>query len=110
MAFVIRFGTGVLPEPRTVIQAGDQVYLLQCPATPRATWPSPLSRPRKGSGNKVAIAGAGAVGRSIALQLVEKACRDAHRPQRRPEPDRPGGGTGFGDACELSLLATLLRR
>jgi len=27
VAFVIRFGAGVLPEPRTVIQAGDQVYL-----------------------------------------------------------------------------------
>ena len=27
VAFLIRFGTGVLPEPRTVIQAGDQVYL-----------------------------------------------------------------------------------
>ena len=26
-AFLIRFGTGVLPEKRTVIQAGDQVYL-----------------------------------------------------------------------------------
>jgi len=27
VAFVIRFGTGVLPEPKTVIQAGDQVYI-----------------------------------------------------------------------------------
>jgi len=27
VAFVIRFGTGVLPEPKTVIQAGDQVYV-----------------------------------------------------------------------------------
>jgi trk system potassium uptake protein TrkA len=27
VAFVIRFGAGVLPDPRTVIQAGDQVYL-----------------------------------------------------------------------------------
>ncbi len=27
VAFVIRFGTGILPEPKTVIQAGDQVYL-----------------------------------------------------------------------------------
>ena len=27
VAFLIRFGTGLLPEPRTVIQAGDQVYL-----------------------------------------------------------------------------------
>ena len=26
-AFLIRFGKGVLPEPRTVIQAGDQIYL-----------------------------------------------------------------------------------
>ena len=27
VAFLIRFGTGLLPEPRTVVQAGDQVYL-----------------------------------------------------------------------------------
>ena len=27
VAFLIRFGAGVLPDPRTVIQAGDQVYL-----------------------------------------------------------------------------------
>ncbi|MCW1959722.1 MAG: TrkA family potassium uptake protein [Mycobacterium sp.] len=27
VAFLIRFGTGILPEPKTVIQAGDQVYL-----------------------------------------------------------------------------------
>ena len=26
-AFVIRFGTGILPEPKTVMQAGDQIYL-----------------------------------------------------------------------------------
>jgi trk system potassium uptake protein len=27
VAFMIRFGTGVLPEPKTVIQASDQVYV-----------------------------------------------------------------------------------
>ena len=27
VAFLIRFGTGVLPDAKTVIQAGDQVYL-----------------------------------------------------------------------------------
>src|ERR1700748_3550414 len=27
VAFLIRFGSGVLPEPKTVIQAGDQVYV-----------------------------------------------------------------------------------
>jgi trk system potassium uptake protein TrkA len=28
VAFLIRFGTGVLPEPKTVIQASDQVYII----------------------------------------------------------------------------------
>lgn len=27
VAFLLRFGTGVLPEPKTVIQSGDQVFL-----------------------------------------------------------------------------------
>lgn len=27
VAFMIRFGTGILPEPKTVIQASDQVYV-----------------------------------------------------------------------------------
>jgi trk system potassium uptake protein TrkA len=27
VAFLIRFGAGVLPEPKTVVQAGDQVYV-----------------------------------------------------------------------------------
>ena len=27
VAFIIRFGTGILPGPKTVIQAGDQVYV-----------------------------------------------------------------------------------
>lgn len=27
VAFLLRFGAGVLPEPKTVIQAGDQVYI-----------------------------------------------------------------------------------
>ncbi|WP_343601086.1 TrkA family potassium uptake protein [Mycobacterium sp.] len=27
VAFLVRFGTGVLPEPKTVVQAGDQVYV-----------------------------------------------------------------------------------
>jgi len=27
VAFMIRFGTGILPEPKTCIQAGDQVYI-----------------------------------------------------------------------------------
>jgi trk system potassium uptake protein len=29
VAFLIRFGSGVLPEPKTVLQASDQVYIAQ---------------------------------------------------------------------------------
>lgn len=28
VAFLIRFGTGILPEPKTIIQASDQVYVV----------------------------------------------------------------------------------
>jgi len=28
VAFLVRFGTGILPEPKTVIQASDQVYIV----------------------------------------------------------------------------------
>ncbi|MEB3022519.1 potassium channel family protein [[Mycobacterium] crassicus] len=28
VAFLIRFGTGILPEPKTIIQASDQVYIV----------------------------------------------------------------------------------
>jgi trk system potassium uptake protein TrkA len=27
VAFMLRFGSGLLPEPKTVIQASDQIYL-----------------------------------------------------------------------------------
>jgi trk system potassium uptake protein TrkA len=27
VAFLIRFGTGVLPEPKTIVQSGDQLYI-----------------------------------------------------------------------------------
>ncbi|MGI9125028.1 MAG: potassium channel family protein [Mycobacterium sp.] len=56
---------------------------------------------------KVFIAGAGAVGRSIARELVENA-HDVTLMERNPghfDPDAiPGATWHFGDACELSLL------
>ena len=33
VAFLIRFGTGILPEPKTVIQASDQVYIIAVSGT-----------------------------------------------------------------------------
>ena len=46
VAFMIRFGIGLLPEPKTVIQAGDQVYARRrCPGTSPRPWPSPRCRP-----------------------------------------------------------------
>ncbi len=47
VAFLIRFGTGVLPEPKTVIQAGDQVYL------------AAVSGDRRGAGDRRGTAGTG---------------------------------------------------
>ena len=55
---------------------------------------------------KVAIAGAGAVGRSIARELVEQ--HEVTLLERNPEhvdtDDIPGATWRLGDACELSLL------
>ena len=59
---------------------------------------------------KVAIAGAGAVGRSIARELVENSY-DVTLIERNPghfDPDViPGADWRFGDACELRLLESV---
>ena len=75
VAFLIRFGTGLLPDAKTVIQAGDQVYMAAIAghiAEALAIAALPPSEDSE-SQMKVAIAGAGAVGRSIARELVEPA-------------------------------------
>ena len=79
MAFLIRFGTGVLPDAKTVIQASDQVYIAAVSGPCRRSGGGRGLPPRRtradlargGPLMKVAIAGAGAVGRSIARELIE---------------------------------------
>ena len=85
VAFMIRFGAGVLPDPKTVIQAGDQVYIAAMSghlAEALAIAAMPPSEDVE-SAMKVAIAGAGAVGRSIARELVEN--HDVTLIERNPD-------------------------
>ena len=118
VAFIIRFGSGLLPDQKTVIQAGDQVYVaavsghiaeaLAIAALP----PSERSARRHGGAApmKVAIAGAGAVGRSIARELVEN---DHEVTLLERNPDHidvdaiAAAHWRLGDACELSLLESV---
>lgn len=52
VAFVIRFGTGVLPEPRTVIQVYDQVYLAAVSGHAAEALAIAAQPPAEGSGNE----------------------------------------------------------
>jgi len=100
LAFMIRLGAGLLPDAKTVIQAGDQVYMaaiaghiaealaiaaLRQARTSRAHEArKPQYRGHGGAAQmKVAIAGAGAVGRSIARELVDN--HDVTLLERNPE-------------------------
>ena len=112
VAFMIRFGSGLLPEPKTVIQAGDQVYIAAISGHIAEAWPSPRCRPVRMSRTseelvKVAIAGAGAVGRSIARELIENG-HEVMLLERNPDhvdtDAIPAAHWQLGDACELSLL------
>ena len=111
VAFLIRFGTGVLPETKTVIQAGDQVYLAAVSGQCAEALAIAALPPEEGAaGMKVAIAGAGAVGRSIARELVENS-HQVTLIERNPDhfdvDAIPAADWRFGDACELSLLEAI---
>ena len=114
VAFIIRFGTGLLPDPKTVIQASDQVYIAAVVRTHRrgaghrrAAARAKTARART---MKVAIAGAGAVGRSIARELIENG-HDVTLLERNPDhidvDAIPAAHWRLGDACELSLLESV---
>ena len=113
VAFMIRFGSGLLPDPKTVIQAGDQVYIAAVAGPHRrgAGHRRPAAQRRhRGPTVKVAIAGAGAVGRSIARELIEN---DHEVTLLERNPDHidvdaiPAAHWRLGDACELSLLESV---
>ena len=112
VAFMIRFGSGLLPDPKTVIQAGDQVYIAAVAghiAEALAISALPPSEDSEGA-MKVAIAGAGAVGRSIARELLESN-HDVTLLERNPDhvdvDAIPAAHWRLGDACELSELESV---
>ena len=71
VAFLIRFGTGILPEPKTCIQAGDQVYIAAISGrVAEALAIAALPPSEDGALDEGRIAGAGAVGRSVARELI----------------------------------------
>ena len=77
-ACITRFGEGTIPDPGTVLQEGDLARTCSSRAADRSTErrdPS-LDRPspedsRMMHAKRVAIAGAGNVGRSIANELLD---------------------------------------
>ena len=116
VAFMIRFGTGILPDPKTVIQAGDQVYVAAisgraAEAVAIAALPPSEDLDSGARANEeVAVAGAGAVGRSVARELMENG-HDVTLIERNPDhvdvDAIPAAHWRLGDACEVSLLESV---
>ena len=69
-ALVTRFGTGQLPLPSTLIQSGDTLHVLTTDDQIDLLQAGHRAATERTHGMKVAIAGAGAVGRSIARELL----------------------------------------
>ena len=108
VAFLTRLGEGMIPGPETVLQEGDLLHVLA-----RASrhgrhrgHPRPGTAPR-GALMRVAIAGAGKVGRSIAAELTENGHEvmlvDKDPASVRPD-SIPGAQWLVADACELAVL------
>ena len=110
VAFLIRFGTGVLPEPKTVIQAGDQVSRGGVRAGSVRRWLSPNSHLRKGSGNEGRDR-RGRRGRAVHRPRTGGNQHEVslYRTQSGPFHTEaiPAAQWLFGDACELSLLESM---
>ena len=70
IAFLTRYGEGLLPDADTVVQADDLVHVLLDPAAARRRTPPVFAPGPEAALMRVAIAGAGKVGRSIARELL----------------------------------------
>ena len=104
----MRFGIGTLPTASTVIQEGDQVFMLVTDEMIETVTKIVREHRRRGTLiMRVAIAGAGNVGRSIAAELIDNGHQvmliermpKMLRPERVPEAEWV-----LADACELASL------
>ena len=111
VAFLIRFGTGVLPEPKTVIQSGDQVYIAAisgraAEALAIAALPPGEDASHEGRYRRCRR------GRPFGGPRVDRqqARRDADRAQDRSHRRAdaiPAAHWLLGDACEVSVLESM---
>ena len=105
VAFVTRFGDGMLPTPTMVIQEHDLVHVLR---TDRGRPRRAHAHPRPGGLlMRVVIAGAGSVGRSIARELLAHG-HEVTLIDRQPSAMRIAQVADaewlLADACELPTL------
>ena len=97
----------MLPARETVIQEGDLLHLVMREENAAHAYAIFDAGPGGGADMRVAIAGAGAVGRSIARELISNGHQvllidkspSAIRPERVPDAEWL-----LADSCELSSL------
>ena len=109
IAFISRLGDAMLPGPGTVLQEGDVLYVIASESDIEritAVFARPPRRERRPL-MRVAIAGAGAVGRSIAKELLENG-HEVLLIDKNPRSIKvyrvPGAEWLLADACEISSL------
>ena len=105
--FVFRLGSGMIPKQNTLFQDGDLLYAAVDDARLADVEAILAAPPRGPDAMRVAIAGAGNVGRSIASELLENGHqillidKDPHAIKSDTVPDAEWL---LADACELSSL------
>ena len=108
IAWIDRLGEGVLPNRESVIQEGDLIHLVMREENAAHVFKVIDAGPEEQlTAMRVAIAGAGAVGRSIARELIQNGHEvllidrdsDAIKPERVPDAEWL-----LADSCELSSL------
>ena len=108
IAFISRLGQALVPEPGTVLQEGDLIHVIR-PRSPTSSG-SPAELRQAGRGRplmRVAIAGAGAVGKSIAAELLENGHEVLlidKNPRAIQVDSVPRAEWLLADACEITSL------
>ena len=112
MAYLTRFGEGMLPTPETRLQQGDILHAMMPVAATGRNRPHPLRSPATrtgmiaapeeyGSAMKVIIAGAGSVGSSIAKELLAHG-HEVLLIDEKPEVDRRAAGCRGRAGCSAT--------
>ena len=104
VAYLTRFGEGMLPTPRPALQDGDILHAMVKPEDVTRVRGTPPRRATGRGAMRVCIAGAGNVGCSIAKELLENG-HEVLLIDGDPDDSCRGLRTAawlLGDACELA--------